>query len=45
MQIGSSFLTSAWTIIEDDEMSNELDILFDGLLISADWSPAGPVAE
>jgi hypothetical protein len=45
MQIGSSFLTSAWTIIEDDEMSNELDILFDGLLINADWSPAGPVAE
>jgi hypothetical protein len=44
MQIGSSFLASALTIIEDDEMSNELEILFDGLLINADWSPAGQVA-
>jgi hypothetical protein len=45
MQIGSSFLAIAWTTIEDDDMSKELDILFDGLWINADRSPAGPVAE
>jgi hypothetical protein len=45
MQIGSSFLAIAWTTIEDDDMSKELDILFDGLWINADRSPAGPFAE
>jgi hypothetical protein len=45
MQIGSSFFASAWKNNEDDEMRNEWEILFDGLLINADWSPAGKVAE
>ena len=45
MQIGSSFFASAWKNNEDDEMRNEWEILLDGLLINADWSPAGKVAE
>lgn len=45
MQIGMAAYNSFSQLMDDDAISNEMEILFDGLSISADWSPSTQVAD
>lgn len=45
MQVGMSMYAALSTIANDGEASNEMEILLDGLSITADWTPAAQVAD
>ena len=45
MQVGMSMYLAMDSIIEGEAKNSELDILFDGMTATADWSPADDVAD
>ncbi len=45
MQIGAAVAMSGLSILTDEETSNQLDIMLDGLTVDADWTPTAQVAD
>jgi hypothetical protein len=45
MQVGAALYSSFASVMEDGAMNNEMEIMFDGLAITANWSPSAQTAD
>ncbi|MCF2870060.1 hypothetical protein L0664_03180 [Octadecabacter sp. G9-8] len=45
MQVGSAMYSGFTSVMDEGTMSNEMEIMFDGLTVDANWSPAAQVAD
>lgn len=45
MQVGSAMYSAFSAVMDDDAISNEMDIMFDGLSVDVDWTPSAQVAD
>lgn len=45
MQVGSAMYSAFSAVMDDDAISNETDIMFDGLSVDVDWTPSAQVAD